>query len=42
MLGRIFANIERNLLVDLDCLMDGLNTLSSGLLSDTMIAEGIL
>ena len=42
-LGRISANIERNLskyqqlLADLDHLMDGLDTLSSGLLSHTVI-----
>ena len=42
-LGRISANMERNLskyqqlLVDLDHLIDGLDTLSSGLLSHTII-----
>ena len=42
-LGRISANMERKLskyqqlLADLDHLMDGLNTLSSGLLSHTII-----
>ena len=47
-LGRISANIERNLskyqqlLADLDHLMDGLDTLSSGLLSHTIIPPGKL
>ena len=42
-LGRISANMERNLskyqqlMADLDCLMDGLDNLSSGLLSHTII-----
>ena len=45
-LGRISANTERNLskyqhlLADLDHLMDGLDTLSSGLLSHTRIPPG--
>ena len=47
-LGRISANMERNLskyqqlLEDLDHLMDGLDTLSSGLLSHTIIPPGRL
>ena len=47
-LGRISANMERNLskyqklLADLDHLMDGLDTLSSGLLSHTIIPPGKL
>ena len=47
-LGRISANKERNLskyqqlLADLDHLMDGLDTLSSCLLSDTIIPPGKL
>ena len=47
-LGRIPANMERNLskyqqlLEDLDRLMDGLETLSSGLLSHTIIPPGKL
>ena len=47
-LGRISANIERNLskyqllLADLDHLMDGLDALSSGLLSHTIIPPGKL
>ena len=47
-LGRISANMERNLskyqqlLVDLDHIMDGLDTLSSGLLSHTIIPPGKL
>ena len=47
-LGRISANMERNLskyqqlLADLYHLMDGLDTLSSGLLSHTIIAPGKL
>ena len=47
-LGRISANMERNLskyqqlLADLDHLMDGLDTLSSGLLSHTIIQPGKL
>ena len=47
-LGRISANMKRNLskyqqlLVDLDHLMDGLDTLSSGLLSHTIIPPGKL
>ena len=45
-LGRISANMERNLskcqqlLADLDHLMDGLDSLSSGLLSHTIIPPG--
>ena len=45
-LGRISANMERNLskyqqlLADLDHLMDGLDTLSLGLLSYTIIPPG--
>ena len=47
-LGRISANMERNLpkyqqlLADLDHLMDGLDTLASGLLSHTIIPPGKL
>ena len=47
-LGRISANMERNLskyqqlLADLDHLMDGLDSLSSGLLSHTIIPPGKL
>ena len=47
-LGRISANMERNLstyqqlLANLDHLMDGLDTLSSGLLSHTIIPIGKL
>ena len=47
-LGRISVNMERNLskcqqlLADLDHLMDGLDTLSSGLLSHTIIPPGKL
>ena len=47
-LGRISANMKRNLskyqqlLADLDHLMDGLDTLSSGLLSHTIIKPGKL
>ena len=47
-LGRISANMERNLskyqqlLADLDHLMDGLDTLSSGLLSHAIIPPGKL
>ena len=47
-LGRISAYVERNLskyqqlLADLDHLMDGLDTLSSGLLSHTIIPPGKL
>ena len=47
-LGRISANMERNLskyqqlLADLNHLMDGLDTLSSGLLSHTIIPPGKL
>ena len=47
-LGRISANMERNLskyqqlLADLDHLMDGLDTLSSGLLSHSIIPPGKL
>ena len=47
-LGRISANMERNLskcqqlLVDLDHLLDRLDTLSSGLLSHTKIPTGKL
>ena len=47
-LGRISANMERNLskyqqlLADFDHLMDGLDTLSSGLLSHTIIPPGKL
>ena len=47
-LGRISANMERNLskyqqlLADLDHLMDGLDTLASGLLSHTIILPGKL
>ena len=47
-MGRISANVERHLskyqqlLEDLDHLMDGLDTLSSGLLSHTIIVQGIL
>ena len=46
--GRISANMERNLskyqqlLADLDHLMDGLDSLSSGLLSHTIIPPGKL
>ena len=48
LLGRISANMERNLskyqqlLADLDHLMDGLDSLSSGLLSHTIIPPGKL
>ena len=47
-LGRISANMERNLskcqqlLADLDHLMDGLDSLFSGLLSHTIIPPGKL
>ena len=47
-LGRISANMESNLskcqqlLADLDHLMDGLDTLCSGLLSHTIIPSGLL
>ena len=47
-LGRISANTERNLskyqqlLADLDHLMDGLDSLSSGLLSHSIILPGKL